>query len=431
MISKTLKNNLNLPLDSIPKGWKITQIKRVCKKITDGAHTSPDRSSEDFPFLSVVNLNDGVLDFKNCLYTSKTDFESLVRNGCRPPKKSVLFSKDGTIGETVVIDEKRDFVVASSFIIVVPDLKLISPKFLKYFLSSSTNRKLARASVKGTGLPRLSIFNFSLLWMAIPSLPEQFQIARYLDEKTAAIDRKIELLEQKEKRYRHLLRSLINETICKGLDKSIRLKDSGITWVGEVPEHWEVKRGKDIFIEKSRKGHGDKPLLAASQKKGVVLKSLLDQRSMEAQKDFGNFKLVKVNDFVISLRSFEGGFEIAYYEGIISPAYTVFSLKDELFPTYFQHLFKTEQFVRFLQSLISGIRDGQTIRYTEVQKAFFPIPDNTEQKGIAQYLDDKSEKINSIIHNIAQQIYKLKALRKSLINEVVTGQRRVTKQLPS
>jgi type I restriction enzyme S subunit len=105
-------------LGEIPRSWKISHIKRLCKKITDGAHTSPDLSSPDFPFITVVNLDRGVLDFQECLCTSESDYKKLVRNGCKPHKFDVLYSKDGTISETVVIDEDREFVVGSS---VLPD----------------------------------------------------------------------------------------------------------------------------------------------------------------------------------------------------------------------------------------------------------------------------------------------------------------------
>lgn len=87
-------------LGKIPEHWEVSHIKRVSDNITDGAHTSPDLSSKDYPFLSVVNLNNGYLDFINCHYTSKTDFEYLVRNGCNPKVNDILFSKDGTIGES-------------------------------------------------------------------------------------------------------------------------------------------------------------------------------------------------------------------------------------------------------------------------------------------------------------------------------------------
>ncbi|WP_052600234.1 restriction endonuclease subunit S [Aureispira sp. CCB-QB1] len=237
---------MNVEQINIPDNWKLTQIKRVASNITDGAHTSPDKTSNDFPFLSVINLKNGSLDFKNCLHTSEEDYHKLVRNGCNPKKNDVLFSKDGTIGETVVITDNKEFVVGSSFIIITPNLKELNPFFLHYMLNSDIIKYQTRTSIKGIGLPRISIFNLSKLFFFYPSLKEQQQIAKYLDQQTKTIDKKINLLETKIEHYQALKKSLINETVCRGLDKTVALKDSGIEWIGAIPEHWEVKRFKSF-----------------------------------------------------------------------------------------------------------------------------------------------------------------------------------------
>ena len=263
------------------------------------------------------------------------------------------------------------------------------------------------------------------LFLFYPPLSEQTAIANYLDQKTAQIDKKVALLTQKIEKYKEFKKSLINETVCRGLDKTVSLKPSNIAWIGDIPEHWEVKRGKEVFIEKSNKGFENEPLLAASQKYGVVLKTMLDQRSMEAQKDFHNFKFVRKGDFVISLRSFEGGIEMAYYQGIISPAYSIFSGKIKIDNGFYKYFFKTSGFIQYLGRMITGVRDGQTIRYDEVNKTLFIIPPLKEQTAIAQYLDEKTHKIDHITANLSQQIATLKELRKTLINEVVTGKVKV------
>jgi type I restriction enzyme, S subunit len=233
-------------LGEVPNHWAISHVKRFCTKITDGAHTSPDLSSNDYPFITVVNLDQGSLDFENCLFTSCVDYEKLVRNGCRPQKLDVLYSKDGTISETVVIEEDKNFVVGSSFIIIRPNLKNSYSKYISYLLSSSIMKFQSRLYVKGAGLTRVSIFNIAKLISISPPLSEQKAIAHYLDTKTAQIDRKIDLLTQKAILYGNLKQSLINETVTRGLDKSVAMKDSGIESIGDVPEHWEVKHLKNL-----------------------------------------------------------------------------------------------------------------------------------------------------------------------------------------
>ena len=94
-----------------------------------------------------------------------------------------------------------------------------------------------------------------------------------------------------------------------------KYKDSGLPWLGQVPEHWELMRMKHLFAERSIKGHPDKPLLAATQTKGVVIKEDYENRTVLATKDLQNLKLVQIGDFVISLRSFQGGIEYAHHQG--------------------------------------------------------------------------------------------------------------------
>ena len=236
-------------IGDIPENWKSSSLKRICSKITDGAHTSPDLSSPDYPFLSVVNLKAGMLDFDNCHYTSAADYNYLVRNNCKPNRGDILFSKDGTIGETILIVQDIEFVVGSSFIIISPISRVIMSGYLNFFLKSSFIQDSARASLKGTGIPRLSIFNFGRLNVLMPSCREQTQIANYLDTKTQDIDKKINLLTQKANYYKEYRKSLINEKVCKGLDKNVNLKDSAIEWIGQIPEHWKILRGKNLFIE--------------------------------------------------------------------------------------------------------------------------------------------------------------------------------------
>lgn len=195
-----------------------------------------------------------------------------------------------------------------------------------------------------------------------------------------------------------------------------------IPWMPELPSHWKLMRGKNIFVEKSIKNCPNEPLLAASQKQGVVLKSLLEQKSMEAIGNFESFKLVEKDDFVISLRSFEGGLEIAHFRGIISPVYNVFNFRepDKFEKSYFKHLFKSIMFIQELNVYKKGIRDGQSISYKEFANIIFPIPPRQEQIAIANYLDKKSKKIKHFIQKKQAFIELLKEQRQAIISRAVT-----------
>lgn len=422
-------------LRQIPASWTITHLKRDLKKLTDGAHTSPDLSSDDYPFLSVVNLKGEELSFDGCLYTSKSDYENLIRNGCRPKVGDVLFSKDGTIGEVTEIKKDIEFVVGSSFIIITPNPKKLNSTFLKFYLKSPFVNDLARASVKGTGLPRLSIFNFGRIPGLVPPLHKQKAIAQYLDTKTQAIDKKVTLLEQKIGYYKELRKSLINDAVTKGLDKTVALKDSEIDWVGRIPEHWEVQRFKDSFDLKTGNSISDKGAFEVNENahfyvstKDIDIYSgtINYDNGIYVPKDDKTFKRAKSHSTLICIEGANAGKKIGFTEKEICFVNKLCSIKGKkknVYDKYNYYFMNSKGFDNQFSSLISGLIGGVSIN----QIKFFSVlmPPIEEQTAIAEYLDQKSETIDKIVKNILEQIDHLKELRKTLINDVVTGKIKV------
>jgi type I restriction enzyme, S subunit len=198
-------------------------------------------------------------------------------------------------------------------------------------------------------------------------------------------------------------------------------KSTSIPWLPEMPEHWDALKAKHIFKERSEKGYPDEPLLAATQTKGVVRKEEYETRTVTAQKDFHLLKLVKEEDFVISLRSFQGGIEYAYHRGIISPAYTIFYERNKVpvNKAFYRHLFKSHPFINSLTLFVTGIREGQNIDYAEFKDSLLPFPPLTEQTAIANYLDAKAEQINRFIEKKQKLIALLKEQKRSLTTEII------------
>jgi type I restriction enzyme S subunit len=190
-------------------------------------------------------------------------------------------------------------------------------------------------------------------------------------------------------------------------------------WISSIPDNWDSIKIKHIFKERVEKGYPNKPLLAATQNMGVVPKDVYGNRTVEAIKDLHLLKLVKVGDFVISLRSFQGGIEYAYYEGIISPAYTVM-IPYNSNSHFFRYLFKSVRFVELLQNCVTGIREGQNIDYSKLRNHFIPIPPRPEQDQIVRYLDWKISMINKYINAKKKQIELLKEQKQAIINQAVT-----------
>lgn len=145
---------------------------------------------------------------------------------------------------------------------------------------------------------------------------------------------------------------------------------------------------------------------------GVVPKNVYGQRTVEATKDLEQLKLVRKGDFVISLRSFQGGIELAHYQGIISPAYTVMIPKG-ITTEYFKHLAKSKVFIELLKQCVTGIREGQNIDYTKLKGIRIPVPPIEEQIKIAAYLDSIDARI--------KEISLLKKYKASISSDIVTG----------
>lgn len=198
-------------------------------------------------------------------------------------------------------------------------------------------------------------------------------------------------------------------------------KDSGVEWLGEIPEHWDSIRMKHLYKDVSIKNKPDELLSSVTQDRGVIPRDWIESRMVMPSGDLDAFKFIEKEDFAISLRSFEGGLEYCFHGGIISPAYTVLKRKKEsLFPLFYKYLFKSISFISELQTSVVGIREGKNISYSELSYSSLPIPPLPEQTKIAQFLDDKTTKIEAAIAIKVQQINLLKERKQILIHKAVT-----------
>lgn len=175
-------------LGQIPAHWEVTALKRLCATITDGAHISPQTEGGVFPFISTKDVAEDHIDFDDCLKTTEESYDLMVRSGCRPRAGDVLFSKDGTIGRTVVVQEDRDFVVASSLIIIRPTQGELRSDYLNVLCQSNVVSRQVDGFVKGAGLPRLSIQNLRKVIGVFPPVEEQREIAAIVSQVSQRFD---------------------------------------------------------------------------------------------------------------------------------------------------------------------------------------------------------------------------------------------------
>jgi type I restriction enzyme, S subunit len=275
------------------------------------------------------------------------------------------------------------------------------------------------------------------LQITVPTHHEQTAIAAYLDTKTAQIDRQIDLLSQKATQYGKLKQSLINETVTRGLDKSVPMKDSGVEWIGEVPEHWEVKRVKEVGLVVLGK------MLDNAKSENTFLRSYLKSKNIGWLKvedadieqmyfsagDMKSYRL-KRGDILLS----EGG-EVgksAFWNDEIEECYIQNSVhKITVYKNNCARFFLYQSFllgsIKYYDSIVSHVSIKHLTK-EKLSRVSWVRPPLVEQIAIAAYLDDKTAQIDHIINVIGSQIDKLKDLRKALINDVVTGKIKVVSE---
>jgi type I restriction enzyme, S subunit len=201
-------------------------------------------------------------------------------------------------------------------------------------------------------------------------------------------------------------------------------QDSEVEWLGEVPADWAIYDGKRIFKNRRKLALTTDEQLAASQKFGVVPQSLMmqlnDSKVMLALKGTSSFRHVEKDDYVISLRSFEGGIEHSDYTGCVSPAYTVLHPLKRVAASYYKHLFKSRPFISALQSTTDSLRDGKSITYEQFGAIPLVLPEPSEQKQIAKFLDHETGKIDALIEKQQALISLLQEKRQAVISHAVT-----------
>lgn len=206
-----------------------------------------------------------------------------------------------------------------------------------------------------------------------------------------------------------------------------KMKDSGIEWIGEIPENWELRKGKYVFTERNERGNSKElQLLSPTQKYGVVPQKLYEELSgmkavkLEENVDYSTLKSIYSGDFCISLRSFQGGFEYSQYNGVVSPAYHVFYKTVPVCDAYFKFLFKDNSFIKKMASLTRTFRDGKSISFEDFSNSYIPVPPFEEQNRIAFFLEERCAYIDSIITKTRSSIDEYKKLKQAVITQAVT-----------
>ena len=398
-------------LGQIPTHWELTRISSVLTEVKDLNTSLRFSHPSQFKFGDIILKPDVNIE----------DVSSL--------SKCIIFRKDDILINGLNLN--YDFVtqriaranytgIITSAYIAVRVRNNLSSKYVTYLFKALDSRKVFNGL--GTGI-RLTLTYKELkkYYILLPPQEEQRQIVAYLDYKSNKINERICQRERELQTLSELKQAEIAAVVTRGLDPNVPMKESGIEWLGKIPAHWEVRKIKNCLQERSEKGYPNEPILCATQSRGVIPQDMYDNRVVVVNKDFDKLKLVKCGDFVISLRSFQGGIEYAYYQGIISAAYTILTPKDRRNSEYFKHLFKSHDFIQLLQTCVTGIREGQNINYAMLAKHFIPIPPIEEQQKIVLYIKNRLYVIDEYISKLKAEINYLQEYKQRLISDVVTG----------
>ena len=408
-----------------PNEWFPRRLKDVARL---NIKTLPDTTQPtyEFDYIDISAVTYG----KRKYSTERQIFETAPSRARRIVKKGdTLISTVRTYlkAVTAIEDDVSNLIASTGFAVVTPRIELNS-SYCSYLLTSEDLIDTVAARSKGVSYPAINASEIASLELFLPPLPEQKAIAAYLDRETDRIDRKVELLEEKARLYKELKQSLINETVTRGLDQSVPLRDSGVDWIGEIPEHWRVVRHKDLFRELKRKAgpkSSEYDVLSLTLK-GVIKRDMVNIKG-KMPASFDNYLVCKPNDLVLCLFDMDVTPRIVGLvkdAGMITSAYTLLEAFKGVSVDYFLYYFLAQN------ENGSLLANSKTLRSTMTFDLFCqieaPLPPIEEQQAIAEYLDKKTAKIDQIVEAIKEQVALLKELRKTLINDVVTGKIRVT-----
>ena len=303
--------------------------------------------------------------------------------------------------------------------------------FVNYVFNTRAFQKELRKYANGILEIRLRVSADDIFKRQIPypSKHEQTIIAAFLDKKCAEIDKITEDVQAEIDMLASYRTSVISESVTHGLDNSVSMKDSGAKWCRKIPSHWEIFPSKYLFHDSDLRKQESDEQLTASQKYGIITQQEYMEREnasiVLANKGLEDWKHVEPYDFIISLRSFQGGLEMSEFTGCITWHYIVLKPSRQICHRYYKWLFKSAQYINALQGTCNFIRDGQDLRFSNFAQVPLFVPPIEEQEAIADYLDQKTAAIDAAIADKTAQLATLEEYKKSLIFEYVTGKKEV------
>lgn len=404
-------------LGKIPSDWDLLKVKNIFRLVMKFAP-----KNNDCELLSVYT-DIGVKPRKELEErgnrATTTDGYLIVEKGDIVVNK--LLAWMGAIGLS-----DYDGVTSPAYDVLKPKMPIEGIFYHLLFRSPQCTSELKRHS-RGIMDMRLRLYfdKFGDVVVPYPNIEVQKKIVSFLAEKTAQIDQAIALKQQQIEKLNEYKQIVIQNAVTKGLNPNAPMKDSGVEWIGDIPEHWEIDKLKNILSSVSIKNHPNLPLLSITREKGVIERDIEDQESNHnfIPDDLSGYKLLKKGQFGMNkMKAWQGSYGVSDFTGIVSPAYYIFDINEKLNKNFFSLAIRSKFYVGYFASASDGVRIGQwDLNKTRMKEIPFIIPSIEEQKAIYEFSLTINQQVKDAIEKYQTQIDRLKEYKNILINQAVTG----------
>ena len=410
-------------IGEIPSLWSTTRIKNI-------ATFNPSKTKENkfiVGYAPMECVRNGNIEAREIEISKISSGLTYFEEGDLVVAKVTPCFENGNIA--IARNLKNGCAYGSSELFVFRCDKIVD-KYLFFYMQDERFKHKCCSTMTGTGgLKRVSSEFIRNAYITIPSSEEQQSIVNYLDTKVNKIDNYIATAEKEIAALDELKQVTIADAVTHGINPNAPMKDSGIPWIGMVPEHWEVNKIRSLFKLSNQKTKDPScTLLSLSQYTGVRLKSECDNVGMfEAETTIG-YNVVQKGQFVMNIMlAWNGSYSVSNYNGVISPAYCVFDFIRNCDKKYFDYLLRLKAYSGAFKTLSKGLIDSRLRLYPDYFRTF-PIvfPPVEEQNEIVTYIDHKVAQIDKVKASELAQIEKLKEYKQRLISDVVTGKVKVT-----
>lgn len=417
-------NNLELPI--VPVGWKVDRIKYEIKLLTGYPFNSSKYTEEGIKLVRGINVKESVLDWKDTAYWPEVtpDLQRyLLKDG------DLLIGMDGSkVGKNFCQVSEQDLPLLLLQRVARLRVKnLLNARYLYWNLASKRFLNWINRSKTDPMIPHMAPKDINDFVIAYPSTEEQSRIALFLDQKTSEIDQAIAIKEQQISLLNERKQIVIQKAVTQGLDPNVPMKDSGVEWIGQIPEHWECKPSRYAFRAVKRfKRDGTEIKFSVTQKWGVIPTDEMQESATQAV-SFDGFQICLEDDLVLNkYKAHLGVFWRAPSRGLITGNYTVFEPLKGINSKYFELLYHTPVYIDIFRTIVYGVIEGMMPLYNnDFYDMLSIVPPLEEQLAIVQYVEEQQKEFSKIERVFLGQIEKLKEYKTTLINDAVTGKIKV------